>query len=1022
MALVTLSASVGLALRVGTALAGGGPENVLVIIDPDDHDSLYLGNYYARARRIPAGNVIYLDQDAADYAALVNHQLEAVLGELSNRDIADHIDYVVLASGTVYRVSASGHVTEEDCTDLSRFSVGSAYMLAHLANEILAGDSEEGFGLTSTELNQYFSPTDSAIAFAGSVGWQGGDPSSAPGAPRYFIGAQLGYTGLRGNTPGEIVALIDRSVGADGTRPAGTFYYMKTTDEARSAPRDPFFAEAIDSIVALGGQAVQIEDVLPCGHHDCLGIMTGWANPPVSTADLTIPPGAFCDHLTSWAATFDKSSQTKVSAWIAKGAGGSHGTVEEPCAVAGKFPHPRLHVYYYQGLSLGESVLRSLGYLPYQGLIYGDPLTQPFAYLPAVEVPDAPAGVVSGVIELTPQASTAKPGAAIDSLDLFVDGVLKSTIDPGEVFFLDTVPLADGTHEVRIVAYDDSPAATSGRWVRRIKTDNFGRSVTLNVAPAVGDLSTLFTLQVASTSGAVSEIRVLQNDRLLAAAPNDTADLVVSGATLGGGPVRLIAHAEFADGRIACSDVATVGIDFGGACCRPDGACRQLSQGACAQLCGGSYLGDGTTCSPDPCPYCWTGDFDTNGSVDLADFAMLQECFAGPGLPPADDPPGRQAACLCAFDFDDDTDVDLVDYEGFFDRLTGPCPVAPNNAPVAYGYTKDIRGYDPSLVELPATDADGDALSYTVLTPPAQASVAGTGPTRVLRPDAFAAGTDILEFLVQDPHGASDLATVTLRYPTAPPAYFTGKVSTVGEPKAGIAYSPAALSGRTWQTAPFRAKFANDGSTLTLTAPDPQGVSPFVHWVADGEVLASGGPEVELPLDHNIIAVATYLSCRKLEVRANRPGVSVTLIPFDQNGQGGGPLPFDRIYITGTEGVLLVAPPLSEDGHALRYWKLDDAVQGAGQAALFIPEIDTPHRAVAIYADIPGDDNDDGDVDAEDVTTFQCCFSGDVSEPGFVPPSAECLNSFDLADPPDGDGDVDLADYAEFFDAFTGPF
>ncbi|HUU82201.1 MAG TPA: Ig-like domain-containing protein [Phycisphaerae bacterium] len=1015
-----LSAVAGVGLWVQSAAAGGGAHNVVVLIDPTDADSLYLGNYYVAARRIPSRNVVYLSQDAWDYAALVNDPVEAMLGELSNRGLEDHIDYAVLASGRVYRVPASGYVTEVDCSVVDHFSVSAAYTLAHLSNAVLAGDSTDAFGLTSTEPNQYFSTTDAAVAFSGGAGWQGGSPSSAAGAPRYLVGALLGYTGLRGNTPAEVVAQIDRSVAADGTRPAGTFYYMKTTDEARSSPRDPFFPDAISSISTLGGQAVQIDDVLPNGHHDCLGIMTGWPNPRVGSADVTLLPGSYGDHLTSWAATFDKSPQTKVSMWIAEGASGSHGTVEEPCAVPGKFPHPRVYVYYFQGLSLGESLFRSLEYLPYQGLIYGDPLTQPFAYIPTVEVPDAPSSPVSGVVPLTPQATTAKPGAGIARLDLVVDGVVEESINLGESFLLDTASLGDGPHDVRVVAFDDSPVATQGRWMRWIETDNAGRSVSLDVQPAVGGLSTPFTLQVASTSGVVSEIRVLQNHRVVAATGNARDTLLVNGSVLGAGPVRLVAEAEFSDGRVAYSEASTLGIAFGGACCLPDGACRQLTLDACAESCGGAYAGDGTSCNAGLCSRCQTGDFDTNGSVDLADFAGFQTCLAGPGAPPPDDPPGLQAACVCAFDFDDDLDVDLEDYGALFELLTGPCPVAVNVPPVAYGYTKDIRGYEPSVVELPAADVNGDALTYTILTPPAQASLTGSGPTRVLRPNGLAAGTDSLEFIVEDSQGASDVATVTLAYPIAPPSHFTIHVGVLGEAKARISSWPPSHAGLTSQTAPFTAWYDNDGGTVTLTAPDSQGVSPFIHWVVDGEVGAFGDPEAVVSLDHHVKAVATYLSCRKLSIRANRPGAFISVFPNDKDGQGGGTAPIDRIYLTGTETVVSIAPPAA-GGHAFRYWKLDGVNQDPGDLALVTPNMDTQHLAVAIYQQIPGDADDDGDVDAEDVAGFQQCFSGDFTEPGFDPPSSECSDSFDK-EPPGGDGDVDLLDYAGLFQDFTGPF
>ena len=144
------------------AAGGGGPENTLVIIDPGDPDSTYLGNYYISARLIPPRNVMYVGQEAADYSTFVNHQLEAVLGEVSNRGIEDHIDYVVLASGLVYRLSATGYITDGECIGLSRFSLSSAYTVAHLANAILAGNTDERYGLTTTEPNEYASETDSA--------------------------------------------------------------------------------------------------------------------------------------------------------------------------------------------------------------------------------------------------------------------------------------------------------------------------------------------------------------------------------------------------------------------------------------------------------------------------------------------------------------------------------------------------------------------------------------------------------------------------------------------------------------------------------------------------------------------------------------------------------------------------------------------------------------------------------------------------------------------------------------------
>src|SRR6185436_16423469 len=108
------------------------------------------------------------------------------------------------------------------------------------------------------------------------------------------------------------------------------------------------------------------------------------ATPAIVSTNMTLLPGLFGDHLTSYAGTFDTTSQTKMSQWITKGASGTCGTVEEPCNYPGKFPAPFVHAYYYKQLNLGEACFRSLNFTPFQVMIYGDILTQPFAYRPNI--------------------------------------------------------------------------------------------------------------------------------------------------------------------------------------------------------------------------------------------------------------------------------------------------------------------------------------------------------------------------------------------------------------------------------------------------------------------------------------------------------------------------------------------------------------------------------------------------------------------------------------------------------------
>ena len=547
-----------LLLLVGVrAEAGGTPEEAFLIVDPTRTDAMYLANYYMAARDVPAINALYIDPTASDYFQFADENIPALLGTLANLGIRDHSDYMIIPTASSFYVYTPGLITD-NCVGLNRLSLASAYTLALIEERILSGE------MISTRSNRYASTDNVPLAFDSEILWRQGYPSDTGTGQRYFLGAMLGYTGERGNTVAEIAAMIDRSVAADGTLPGGTFYYMETTDSARSDPRDIYFDWIIGLIIDAGGNAEHLYEVLPLGRYDALGIMTGWAAPDIEGGDFAILPGAFCDHLTSWAATFDIASQTKVSSWIRKGASASWGTVEEPCNYPGKFPHARIHLYYFLGLSAGEAVYRSVNFIPFQGLFYGDPLTRPFAYLPSVSVTDLPGGVVSGTIAFTPAAVASYPGAQIARLDLLVDGVLHDSIAPGDQFVVDTTTLGDGYHELRVLAFDDTNQRFTGRWRGELLSDNRGRSVSGTVSPASGDWNTLFTVNYNATAADLVEVRLLHNGRVVAADSAATGQLAVYGLTLGAGPAQVQLEALYGDGRRVRSAPQQLDIAYSG--------------------------------------------------------------------------------------------------------------------------------------------------------------------------------------------------------------------------------------------------------------------------------------------------------------------------------------------------------------------------------------------------------------------------------------------------------------------------
>eukprot|EP00913_Durusdinium_trenchii_P006207 g5819.t1 len=549
-----LTALGAITLSLTQAHAGGGPENLLIIADPTRPISLHAANYYRNARNVPPQNVLYMDPDAQNYAAFTAANLPALLGSLDQRDIADHIDYILVMPGGQYRVGAVGYVSDP-CSSITWFSISSCYTSAFVADGILAG------GTRQNETNRYFGLFTDIPAFDSNTSYLSGSPSTSEFAKRYFIGSLLGYTSTElGNTLEEIFDMVDRSVAADGTHPDGTFYFMNNPADVARNVRANQYNSTLPLLSNAGGTGEIINGTLPLTRHDCLGVMSGFATQNIEGADMTLLPGSFCDHLTSFGALFDPSTQTKASEWIRKGASGSYGAVQEPCNYIGKFPRANFHVAYAGGMTLGESAYRSLAFFPFQGLIYGDPLTRPFAHIPSVSVPDAPTAPVSGVVTLSPQAVTTHPTASIESFELLIDGVSVETTGPTGTFTINSALLSEGSHDIRVLAYDSTTIRTVGRWTALLDVDNTPHAAALLANTSAGDLSTAFEFTTAASGGPVSEVRLWHNGRIAASSATTATPITVRGQAFGAGPVAVWTEVLFTDGTIARS--APIDLDI----------------------------------------------------------------------------------------------------------------------------------------------------------------------------------------------------------------------------------------------------------------------------------------------------------------------------------------------------------------------------------------------------------------------------------------------------------------------------
>lgn len=322
-----------------------------VLVNDSDPLSVSIAEYYVKARKIPAANVVHL--------TIANTTANAITAD----DFAplDAKVKVAFASTDVQALA----ITWTKPFAVDNMSITSAFAMGY--RTIAAGNTCNDPNSQSLSPTPYAKNRDSTHPFT--------DLAFRPAMT------------IPATTLAEAQALIDRGVASDGTQPKGTAYLMNTSDQTRSArcivntgfgwtnecqalidSWDPASTGIGASIVA----ADSIKD-----KKDVLFYVQGLA----SVADIpsnTFLPGAVADHLTSYGGRIPTSGQMSAFEFIKGGATGSYGTVVEPCAFQQKFPDPSVLVpRYFGGNTLIEAYWKSVLW-PAEGIFIGEPLARPF--------------------------------------------------------------------------------------------------------------------------------------------------------------------------------------------------------------------------------------------------------------------------------------------------------------------------------------------------------------------------------------------------------------------------------------------------------------------------------------------------------------------------------------------------------------------------------------------------------------------------------------------------------------------
>jgi uncharacterized protein (TIGR03790 family) len=457
------------------AVAGGAPRDVMVVYRADDAEAEAVAEQYAVARPgaalcpVPSGPAGAVDVDFATFVATIRDPLDACLAT------RDGVDYLVTVRGLPARVTLPafvasleavlqlGHAVDgaEEVAGRGQSTSGSVYAASVSNPYYLNAVAQPGDFTLSNPSQRWYQ---SATALVRTERWPKAFAveTTAEENGIDFTGALRMVSRLDGFDYADAHDLIDRALEAEQRGPTGSFLCMHGADDARGA-RDPECEFAIRMLQGAGVDAAWVPAFDPSlAGQQLMGWFSGAEDARGAIDGNVYAPGALVDNVTSYGAVPGNfvcsadgtqcpasETQTSIARWVAAGATGVHGTVEEP--LNNVFPNASVMLWYAMGYSAGESWLYSEQFLYWQNLHLGDPLVAPFAVRPAVEVV-AEAG---GVLRVR-----AEHPDGVDAVRLWVDDALVAESEGDELVWTATDPPG-----AEVAVYAEATAASVERSV-----------------------------------------------------------------------------------------------------------------------------------------------------------------------------------------------------------------------------------------------------------------------------------------------------------------------------------------------------------------------------------------------------------------------------------------------------------------------------------------------------------------------------------------------------------------------------
>lgn len=320
---------------------------VLVVINDKSPESIEIGQYYARVRKIPEGNVVHIQCEPG----------ETISKEAYFRDIEEPLkklakgkDYIVLTRGIPIRVQVPQGYS------VDALIAGMEIPVAPIDNVYPGAD-------LSAWRNPYYL---SHVPFS-------------HGEFKLYL-----VTRLDGYTVAQAKILVDHSLRAEPVR--GPFFVNKAPgrDEGGYQIPQQFLDQAYANLHSQGYKIEVVSDGFRAPFAPVMGYASWGSNDRTFNAKsyrkIRFVPGALAQtYVSTSARTFrrTKGGQSLIADLIEQGVTGVVGYVSEPYASALARPD-YIFDRYTEGFNLAESFYSSMPLIKWKEVVIGDPLCRPY--------------------------------------------------------------------------------------------------------------------------------------------------------------------------------------------------------------------------------------------------------------------------------------------------------------------------------------------------------------------------------------------------------------------------------------------------------------------------------------------------------------------------------------------------------------------------------------------------------------------------------------------------------------------